>query len=422
MEEFIIPTKIPDKNKLETSFKVFVILNYITLFLVITANIYLSIKLIDVAKTETHFFIIFLSLGLILFFFTKPYIAMIFMRKKLLLNIDDSITIGNFTIKKIKEIFYEVIEKFNRREKPKIYLMREKHLGVFTINSLFFNFIKSVNAIYISESQFYRLNEFELKAIIAHEAAHFYKYMFPLFRSRIFVFLLIGLLPAYLSIITNSELVILLFFFFSTFFIIGIFYALIGVSKSKVLEYLSDYYAAENYGKLNFINGLLTVAKNIDVYHYYLQLVLRMIRKDKKLSINYLSNIIELVEKNLPEIVTSPEQIKNAVKITFQSKELKELKLKIPEETILKENKRINRKLLQFYTEKPSKVVNWNLFDNIKRDNKINQEEYQSLLKVLIKNPDSVLLSYETYRKVKLAGTHPKLSERILFLEKNRLK
>ncbi|MBN2571381.1 MAG: M48 family metalloprotease [Ignavibacteriales bacterium] len=422
MNEFVIPSDIPTKSKLESNFNIFLILNYITLFLILVADLYLIFKIVETTQTEIHIIIIVVSVGTILSFFSKPYLVMIFMRKKLLSNMDDNITIGNYKIRTVKEIFNEVIEPFNRKEKPKVYIMNDKHLALFTINSLFFNFVKSVNAIYISESQFYKLNEFELKAVIAHEAAHFYRYMLPLFRARIFVFLLIGLIPAYIAIISNSEFILLVFYFFTTFFIVGIFYAILVVSKSKVLEYLSDHYAAEKYGKLNFINGLLTVAKNIDIYHYYLYLVLRMIRKDKSLSIKYLNNIIQMVEKNLPEIVTSPKQIKAAIKETFNSKELQDLKLKTQNDVIKKENREINKTLQQFHTLEPSKVMNWNLFDIKKRDNKINQEEYSILIKALIDNPNDVLLSYENYRKIKLVNQHPTLRQRILFLEKCGLK
>ena len=36
-------------------------------------------------------------------------------------------------------------------------------------------------------------------------------------------------------------------------------------SKSKTLEYLSDYTAAKNYGKINFINALFIVAKITEI-------------------------------------------------------------------------------------------------------------------------------------------------------------
>jgi len=204
------------------------------------------------------------------------------------------------------------------------------------------------------------------------------------------------------------------------YFIANVLISWLTLKFEKTLEFLADLYAAKRFGKLNMINGLMTVVKSTEITEYLYKMILQQLKKDKHLSHLDYDQIVHIVMNKFPDKVMSKPMLNKFLQETFNSEEITNLK-RNPDSIDLKEkNKFINDSYRLYRNKKNYKVIDWNLFDFNKKDMKIDEVEYPYLIKSLIEHPGEQMydLLYDNVQSTRWKS-HPTVSERILFLEKN---
>ncbi len=424
MQTFDLPNEIPDKKQLEKRFNLFFRLNLIVVSCIILADLYLIFRLVFYSRNSMQILAL-INVFIILTFFWLQDHNYILQKKTNIDSLDDDDTIGKYSAAEIKTLINEVFQPYKNREIPNIYVIYRGGTTATVSNSIIFNRIKALNAIFISKPLFHILEKNELKALISHELGHFYGYTPPLGSARMFYFVLIGLCPVYIYANSGDSTIwsfvgLWVFFFFALF----IFFALLLFPRGKMVEYLCDYYAAERYGKLNVINALLTLAKRGEFEEIIMELVVKKIKKDNELSMAKLITIFDIINEKLPDkTVISEEELKAIITTSFESEEIGKFRQELNEPKIKKDDKIIEKFIEKFFDKKDFQLINWNLFDFAEKNMKINEQEYPHLIKTLIENPEGQLFnSVFDNKKKNVHKSHPTFGERILFLEKSQVR
>jgi Zn-dependent protease with chaperone function len=328
--------------------------------------------------------------------------------------------IGNFSKNDLSILLNLIFKEFKNQELPAIYIIRDKLTSPFVIDTYLFNFKKNVNAIYLPEYLFFILNTEELKSIILHEIGHFKKYMLPLERFIFPLIFFIFLSPIYIYYFFHLYLFLPLYFI--SIFILFYNQKNIFYEKSTTQEYLSDFFSAERVGVLNCINGLNALIKYNEAIEYIRKQILLYIKKDKRLSVKLYSILLENIALTIPYRIYSKKKILKLINNYMSSDEIKKYYRDLSEHKIKKEDQSIDSMLVFNFMSDDIESADWSKFDNYIVNKKIEEEEYNDLIKYLKKNTDKVLFreTNEDRFSAIMNGSHPLVRNRILFLHKNK--
>jgi len=416
----LIPDSIPLYEKLEKRFLCNTKINYIVVSIIGVLSIILLQKLLFLYDPEIYTVLI----TSLLF----KYISIwdnhrpIFTLEKI--NISHKTPdkkVGAFSHKQILSILDETLKEFKNREIPNIYITDTIDANAFVTDSLLFNFIKPLNAVYISKKLFSVLGRDELKAIISHELGHFYAYMSPVARVSFVPSLFSAILPVFIAH-SFGELALTIPLWLVSHVVSEIAISLWLNNSPKTLEYLSDHFAAQRHGKLNMINALVSMLKYTEFEQYTMKQVVDRIKSDSHLSISQLPVILDLIYKRLPDKPFSKKELNSIIKETFKTEEFRQKRSKLSKFKLIQEKNAIKDFTNSVMLNKKFEIIDWNLFDFIKKDMRISPAEYPSLIKALLENPEQQLFNIPSDNLDQTKkGSHPTLRERILFLEKSGL-
>ncbi len=347
-------------------------------------------------------------------------IRFFFQKKDNLSDLKDDDKIGVLNVKNLKTAIEDLLKPFKGKEVPTVYFVDMHEANAFVLDSVLFNFIKPSNAVYISKVLCQYLSVEELKSVVAHEIAHFYKYMSPLFRNLFLLKVTVFLVSLIIFLGFDISLKLGIVCVFLLWIISHFLFQKIGQRKSKVNEYLCDLYAARRTGIIHTINAFLTMAKYTELKTVIEKSILRKIKKDKSLSLEHFETIWNIINSKTSDIIMSGKDASTQVDKIFKEKEIAELKREISDSQIKKEEQIINKILSSALKENKFKLINWDLFDFDKKDMRINEIEYPFLIKALKENPKHKIINLITEdEKFSRYSTHPSFRERILFLHDN---
>jgi Zn-dependent protease with chaperone function len=171
--------------------------------------------------------------------------------------------IGKYSTEEIRQLIEKAISKSLAKEKPEVYILGLNYVNAFAINISLFNFIKFLNAVYISKKCFSSLTKDEIEALVLHEMGHFNKYQYSEMKLLNLGLYLYLIMPFAFTVLFQGIL-LKIGFVFICFLIILIFLSTIRRMKDydmHVLEYLSDLFAAERTSNLAVINMIITVGR-----------------------------------------------------------------------------------------------------------------------------------------------------------------
>ena len=171
--------------------------------------------------------------------------------------------IGKYSIDEVNEIINEIFLRAATREKPTVYINKMDAINAMVFNIYLFNFIKSANAIFITEKCFNVLDKEEIKAIIYHEMGHFNRYIYEESKKMNLGIYILLIMPFSLTVLVTGILFKILFVT-SLLLLLPRLLQFIRETNYKnehALEYLCDYFAATKAGKLPTINMLISVAR-----------------------------------------------------------------------------------------------------------------------------------------------------------------
>ncbi len=290
------------------------------------------------------------------------------------------------------------------------------------LNSLFFNLIKPLNAVYISRRLLSLLRIDEIKAIVAHELAHFYGYIRPLNRARFALMGFNALLPVHLALDQGAIPLraALLLWIATSFFYMRLLNLWLG-RASQDFEYLCDLAAARRCGILNLVNGLLRIVRVSEVQAKIANALVERIRHDDTLSIKSLESLLERCEARLPDRPLSASDIERAIRDVLSQPASKKLRRKLSRSAQAKEEKAIQALCERLLLKREFQLLDWSRFDVGVPDGRVSPAEYPALLEALRSSPDQQLFDLPTDNILFAAnGSHPTVAQRILFLEQAR--
>lgn len=330
--------------------------------------------------------------------------------------------IGRYKAGEIYLMMRELLAPHKGKEQPKTYITFQKYDGAFVINSLLFNFIKPLNAVYISQHLFQILKPNEIKAILAHELAHFYEYIRPLNRVRFALMGFNALLPIYLSL-SDGQIT-----FWKAFLIWVVFSGVFNISinlwlsrTSQDYEYLCDLSAARRYGVISVANGLFGVCKTMEIQAQLYKALISRIRKDNTLSIKKLEELLARCEQELPAKAIGEKDLQRLVSQILGNKETKEIRKRLTPKEQAEEDKQIQKAIDQLMLNHEFKVLDWKRFDYVIPDGRLDRAEYERLIRTLKACPDHQLFKVATDNvEQSKNSSHPTVAQRILFLEQAR--
>jgi Zn-dependent protease with chaperone function len=331
--------------------------------------------------------------------------------------------VGRWSAGEVLRMMVELLQPHRDREQPNVYLTEGRYDGAYVVNSLFFDFIRPLNAVFVSRHLFRILRPIEIKAVLAHELAHFHRHIPLVSRTQMPVVLLHTLAPVVLlDVARPGGLHGALLLWFGMLYVANRLRAAHVRRHSRTLEYLCDLQAAQRFGVLAVINGLLGIAKTAEValvVHYRL---VEEIRRDDTLGLHHLPQLLRRIEDLLPDRPTTREQLETAIRTVLDSPETRTLRARQSDRSRRDEARAVERLTETLLANKKWDLVDWAGFDNVEPDGRVDAAEYPLLIDALKTHAGRQLFALPTDDAAAMAtGTHPTMRERILFLETCRL-
>ena len=330
--------------------------------------------------------------------------------------------IGRHDTAEVEALFSAMLlENFNDGdEKPHMYIIEDVGYNAIAINALFFDSLKKINAVAIGRDLFDYLNMAEIRAITAHEIGHFKKYIRAGKRALLLP-AIFKILSAYLatSFLAQVFEIYTILIYLPAFGYISYLLEKPFVAHDKEVEYLADLYAGRKYGKLDLVNALTKIyqANVLDTLLNIEAAKFVMTRDD--LEQDDIPDIQKRLKPKVGRQIFDEAEISQKARSALMRMNLKQ-KPSMTSKKIQKRNKALQDYLsqMEFFLEKSK--VNWDEVDSNERDGMIDEIEYGRLIEILKDNPDLPLFreQWSPWPFFK-RETHPRLRQRILFLDKN---
>lgn len=359
--------------------------------------------------------------GLHVMLFPLGYAA-IFLTKLELLTQRTTKYLGKHQTDRIIQLCETVIaENFHEHEeRPSIYLVDTLATHASARNSLILNGIKHLNAITLSQELFDVLNIEEIRAIIAHEIGHFKHYMSLAKRLAVFPFLFFILtaycLTALLIPVVHipGVVVYILCFVLMKFLVTWPFQVF-----QHDIEFLSDLYAAQQYGKLTMVNALIKLYQMNNVEMLLNMEIAKCMLNNDRVEMKDMESLRGRVKKTLSKKIYDESLIARQIRTQFQKMSWAH-KQPLSEDARKKRDKTLQDYLTRLSHMRNYRTIPWDDVDHHTRDGRIDIVEYDGLIEVLKSHPELQLFNtpQDNIRKMKFR-THPTLRERILFLDAN---
>ncbi len=328
--------------------------------------------------------------------------------------------LGSYRREEVEDLVKNLLRPFRDREQPNLYVSNSKEPGAECLDRWLLNFIRPLNAIHITSMLFHLMRPDELRAILAHELGHFYRYTHALRRGDFFVFLFMGLSVAEVGWLIGAS-----GFWGSVVWGSAVYFALLVafgssmIHLAKAQEYLADLFGARQTSKLSMVNALLQLGKGLEVSERIFEQTLRRIVDDGRLPATALFEAVGIIDRTLPPRLLEVGEEDPFLDQAFASEEMDKLRRDLGDDDLKAKRAELDV-LLERYKNKPGyQILDWHLFDFDIRDLRVNETEYPHLIRRLVEEPDKQLVNV-TFDNVKDAGDdeHPTLRQRILFLEK----
>lgn len=414
-------THIPCPKELEKRAARYRRFDFVTIAFLAIAN--LALAVLCVIHGSWYSLFISLVLFVLSYLIHLAWVYSLFKHPKAkLTNLSTTTRVGRYSAAEIYLMLHKLLAPYRGKEQPNVYITQLKYDGAYVFNSLCFNFIKPLNAVYISQHLFSFLRPDEIKAILAHELAHFYKYIRPLNRTT---FLLMGvnaLLPLYLASLSSDPSIIiavLLWLGFS----IG-FNRIVNAwlqRTSRDFEYLCDLEAARRYGIVNLANGLFGVTKTAEIQAKIYRSLLARIEGDRMLSLKDFDTLVGQCEQRLAASPVNARTLSHILKDVLGSSETKKLRKRLSPKDQTRESTEIEKLTERLMLNGNYTLIDWKRFDSVIPDGRINRSEYERLIRTLESSPEQQLFDLpHDNPQIASRDTHPTTAQRILFLEQAR--
>ena len=333
--------------------------------------------------------------------------------------------LGSYSADDLETILDEVRAALDKQnaERPALFITKSSQSIAMTVNYWLMDHKPRLNAVYLSETILRQLDRDELKAIIAHECAHFYQYMsphgeMPIFTWILAIFVFLGAGPVLLDDLGGSYFTKWYHFLTALPGIIGIRILITGfkMSMEKGYEYLADLEGARIAGPPAMINTLLKIGSRQQLFFHLFQVLENILAersgKGKQTALLLLESVMPREECTVAGI-----REKLAKELEKQTAGVNGIRRR---RNWRRMARTLDRELSRNRRERDlDSMIEWHNFDTNIKDGRLDEVELRELLKTLREQPDSSLFNLTIDKKTAAVDVHPKIRERILFIAAN---
>ncbi|MDX1503466.1 MAG: M48 family metalloprotease [Thermoanaerobaculia bacterium] len=310
----------------------------------------------------------------------------------------------------VDRVVEQVAERLGRvRGRPNLYIAIDKEANATCVNSMLFNFIPRYNAVYLNSYLFRALSPDELLAILAHELAHFHRYMGPLARNAWLgvvgsVAACTALWPADEGSVANPILVLIVLWWAPLPFLW--LFNKIAAWGQRDLEHACDAIAAEVVGAESMVNALLKMGDRAEIYELIETELARILEENPRTNG---AKVVEALLERLPEGPVTPKEARRALRRKGPPKADGGSRKKTG---ALLETARQNQRL-----RRALRVVRWSRFDTIRRDGRLDRDELHDFVRSLGAARQAATHEIASeHPDQEPVRTHPSTRKRIVYL------
>lgn len=329
--------------------------------------------------------------------------------------------IGLFTPERISELFDELIIgwKDEKMPPPMLFISSVRNRPAFTVRNCLTSDPR-FHAVYLGEDIFFWLNGEELRGILAHELAHYYRYSGAMMRCYPLVLAIMAFFPlTVIEILHVNDIFLAMVLWPVLYFAVR--FILLGLQRSGVYwqEYLADAAAVRASSPLDAVNGLLLVHKRMDNLVQAYRHLLRLMKKNTAVPLSLLDGLIEEIWAQLPRRIMRGQTVSKVVEDLFQAV----VRVTVPggEDGPVR-NERRNRQIARMLRQTRPLVrrhLNWETLRRQRHSWRLDPAGYNELIQSLLREPDKQLTLFGSSGERRGKASHPQLRKRILFIHKN---
>ncbi|MEM7261909.1 MAG: M48 family metalloprotease [Planctomycetota bacterium] len=349
-----------------------------------------------------------------------------------LLEKADPALLGEFSAAEVREVVGEANSPFRKelgvREFPSIYIVESKEANALVTNALFLSFVRPMNAVYINSHLLNVLDRDELRGIVAHELAHFHRYMSVFSRHFGLPALLFASIFGWPGVVMSSlhgtdlewwvptVMVAVSVLVYQVILAPHAWGTFVRLQSARLHEeeLLCDYTAASYFGLVPQINVLLKLSVRQEVYQVALEEIVGILSTTSTAEFDELLAAAEAV---LPPRVSDLSRVRGLVREAlapfagaesiFVGEHEKNKDLE-PRRELVREMVRQRRQLSR------SKRLRWQSFDQRIRDGRLDEVECTAFLRAMLRHPEALISAVSEGPDT--LDTHPETRDRILFL------
>jgi len=328
--------------------------------------------------------------------------------------------IGLFMTSRIAEMYAELTDVW-RNEKmpaPTLFIGSQRNRPAFTVRNCLTSDPR-FHAVYISEDLFFWLKSDELKGILAHELAHYYRYSGSMMRCYPLVLAIMAFLPlTLLDLLHIRNLYLYAILWPLLHYLVR--FLLLGLQRRGAYwqEYLADAEAVRVSSALDVVNGLLLVHKRMDNLIQAYRQVLRLLKKKATIPLSLVDDLIEELWAQLPRRIMRGQTVNKVVEDLLGSM----VKGSPDSHDDLAAIRRRNRQIARMLRQSRPMVrrhLNWETLRQDRHNWRLDDVGYLELIESIMKQPDKQLTFFSSLGARGGSLTHPLLRKRILFIHKN---
>lgn len=329
--------------------------------------------------------------------------------------------VGLFLPERVDEIYDEVINAWpgEKMPPPVLFIGSQRNRPAFTVRNCLTSDVR-FHAIYLSEDLFFWLKADELRGILAHELAHYYRYSGAMMRCYPLVLAIMAFFPlTVVELLGVTELYLAAILWPLLF--LGVRVMLLGLQRRGAYwqEYLADAAAVRVSSPLDVVNGLLLVHKRLDNLMQAYRQALRLLKKNTAVPLSLLDGLIGELWAQLPRRIMRGQTVQRVVDELFENM----VRTVAPADEddpglTRRRNRQLNR-LLRQTRPLVRTHLDWESLRERRHSWRLDPAGYRELIASILRQPDKQLTLFAAFGARGLGLSHPQLRKRILFIHKN---
>ncbi len=340
--------------------------------------------------------------------------------------------LGRYDAASLRALFHEANEPFRSEygdRLPALYVTESTDVNAFAQRALVLSFVPRLNAVIVDSGMLAVLERAELRSVLAHELAHFHRYMSVfnqhfgaplLLTSSAFVWgaaLLATSLGAADPVDLTLSWVVAAAFLHTLGrdFLLSAFLRLESPS-SQIAELLCDHRAARSFGVVPEINVRIKLGISMEIDQILQEEIANVIETDTEHDVE---EVYEAAERALPAQLLSRDKVRGALRQELASLrgERSIFRPPLKDDPDLEERRALVREIRRDSKRlRRTRYLSWERFDRRVRDRYLDSWESRDYLEAMLRDGCATIARAIDELEIDPDGSHPNARDRLLFL------